>query len=96
MIKHVNSVEVVSTFYNTGERPVRVLCSDKSIYICKYKYKPTSVYKLVCEVIGSLMAQEWDIPIGIIETKILELFSDDWINSTWELFVEYYNETIKE
>lgn len=57
----MESVEIVEMSYNTGKRPVRVLCSDRNTYICKYRYKPISAFKLVCEVIGSSMAQMWKI-----------------------------------
>ena len=47
--------------YQTGDRPILVLCADGYHYICKYKQPGYSANKLVNELIGSEFAREWRI-----------------------------------
>ena len=57
----LSSVKTIDQQYQTGENPVLVLCSDKNAYICKCMYSSGSAYKLVCELIGTVMAHAWGI-----------------------------------
>ena len=61
MNKVVASGEVLKV-YQTGDRPILVLCSDGYHYICKYKQPGYSANKLVSELIGSSFAKLWGIP----------------------------------
>ena len=47
--------------YQTGDRPILVLCSDGSHYICKYKHPGYAAYKLVNELVGGSFAKVWRI-----------------------------------
>ena len=47
--------------YQTGDRPILVLCADGYHYICKYKQPGYSANKLVNELIGSEFARFWRI-----------------------------------
>lgn len=47
--------------YQTGDRPILVLCSDGSHYICKYKQPGYAAYKLVNELVGGVFAKGWGI-----------------------------------
>lgn len=60
-IPTLSSVKTIDQQYQTGENPVLVLCSEKNDYICKCMYSSGSAYKLVCELIGSMMAIAWRI-----------------------------------
>lgn len=57
----LNSVKSIELRYSTGEEPVLVMCSDKKSYICKYMRTSASAYKLACELIGSQMAEAWEL-----------------------------------
>ena len=57
----VASGEVLKV-YQTGDRPILVLCSDGYHYICKYKQPGYSANKLVSELIGNSFAKIWGIP----------------------------------
>ena len=59
MIPTVYSIKTVEKQYPTGEDPILVICSDKKEYVCKYARTSGAVYKLACEMIGSLLAQTW-------------------------------------
>lgn len=48
--------------YQTGDRPILVLCSDGYHYICKYKQPGYSANKLASELIGGAFASLWRIP----------------------------------
>lgn len=60
MERIVASGEVLNV-YQTGDRPVLVLCADGYHYICKYKLPGYSANKLVNELIGSEFARVWKI-----------------------------------
>lgn len=47
--------------YQTGDRPIMVLCSDGYHYICKYKQPGSAAYKLVSELAGAFFARVWGI-----------------------------------
>ena len=51
----------VLKIYQTGDRPILVLCSDGYHYICKYKQPGPSANKLASELIGSQFAKLWGI-----------------------------------
>lgn len=34
------------------------------------------------------MPKEWTVPVNKIESKAEELFSPEWLRTTWENFVE--------
>ena len=55
----LNSIDVISKQYPTGEAPVLVMCSDMNLYICKYIRNSVSAQKLACELIGSKLATSW-------------------------------------
>lgn len=60
-IPRLNSIKQIEKQYSTGDLPVLVVCSDKEAYICKYMPSSNRAYKLVCELIGSQMAEAWRI-----------------------------------
>lgn len=60
-ISVVESIKPIEQQYPTGERPVLVMCSDMSFYICKYMRSPSAAFKLACEFIGARMAIAWQI-----------------------------------
>lgn len=49
--------------YNTGEKPVLVDCSDYKARVCKYSRSSGSKFKLACEIIGSSLAEAWQLNI---------------------------------
>ena len=59
--------------YNTGDKPVSVLCSDRQQYICKYtRPNATIAYKLCCEYMGAIFAEAWKIetpPFAIVDIR---------------------------
>ncbi len=60
MDRIIASGEVLKV-YQTGDRPILVLCADGYHYICKYKQPGYSANRLVNELIGSGFAKEWKI-----------------------------------
>lgn len=79
-ISYLHSIQDVSFVYETGDRPVLVLCSDMQQYICKYmRPNSTIAYKLECELIGAQMADAWNLntpPVAIVNIK-----PNHWNNS---------------
>ena len=61
VIPVLSSVKKIEKQYETGERPVLVMCSDLNAYICKYKHSSNAAYKLVCEFVGAQMASAWQL-----------------------------------
>ena len=61
MISNVHSIKTVERQYATGEEPLLVLCSDMNEYVCKYARTSGAAFKLVSELIGSLMARAWGL-----------------------------------
>ncbi len=51
----------VLKIYQTGDRPILVLCSDGYHYICKYKQPGAAAYKLVSELVGGVFAKVWGL-----------------------------------
>lgn len=62
-IPEYNSIKSIKKHFNTGEEPVLVKCSDLNEYICKYMRSSATPYKLVCEIIGAVLASEWGLRI---------------------------------
>lgn len=60
-IPRLESISVIEQRYRTGEEPVSVMCSDGHSYICKYMRSSSAAYKLVCELVGSIMAKSWQL-----------------------------------
>lgn len=60
-MKRLYSIKNIEKTYNTGEEPVLVACSDHNSYICKYTRYSGSANKLVCELMGALFAQDWQL-----------------------------------
>ena len=57
----IRSIAQIERQYNTGELPVLVNCSDGDAYICKYMRSSGSSFKLANELIGAMMAQQWEL-----------------------------------
>mgnify|MGYP006872983374 CR=1 FL=1 len=57
----LRSIKPIEHYYDTGEKPVLVVCSDTNAYICKYMRSSASAYKLACELIGSVLADSWHL-----------------------------------
>ena len=75
----LNSIDVISKQYPTGEAPVLVMCSDMNLYICKYIRNSVSAQKLACELIGSKLASSWELnapPVSFVNIK-----SEHWPES---------------
>ncbi len=65
-IKHmtlpkIQSVKRIEQQFHTGEEPVLAMCSDVNTYVCKYMRSSAAAYKLVCELVGALMAKAWQL-----------------------------------
>ena len=58
--------------YQTGDRPILVLCSDGYHYICKYKQPGYSAHKLMNELVGGVFAKAWGI-----DTPVTSLVVND-------------------
>ena len=58
--------------YETGDRPVLVLCADGHHYICKYKLPGVPANKLLNELIGHVYAKSWGI-----NTPVSSFISND-------------------
>lgn len=68
----LNSIDIIREQYQTGEKPVLVMCSDMNFYICKYIRNSASPQKLVCELIGAEMATVWELnapDISLVKIK---------------------------
>jgi hypothetical protein len=66
------SAKRIEQQFNTGEEPVLVMCSDVNTYLCKYMRSSATAYKLVCELVGSLMAKAWQLntpDIALVKIK---------------------------
>ena len=61
MIPQLYSTSKISTHYDTGEKPVLVECNDMHSYICKYPRYSGNAGKLVCELLGALLAKAWKL-----------------------------------
>lgn len=62
MIPTLTTIKEIDRTFSTGDMPVLVTCSDQKQYICKYmRADSVSAYKLASELIGSLLAQYWNL-----------------------------------
>lgn len=59
LMKYLYSIKDIEKTYSTGEEPVLVSCNDHNSYICKYARYSGSANKLVCELMGALLAKKW-------------------------------------
>ena len=75
-IPFINSVKAIEHQYKTGEEPVLVMCSDMNAYICKYMRSMAASYKLVSELIGSVMARIWQL--NSPEIAFVSIKHDHW------------------
>lgn len=77
-IKILESVKEIglSGVYDTGEKPVLVMCSDTNVYICKYMRSSMSAYKLACEYIGVCMAEAWNL--GSPDIALVKIKQNHW------------------
>lgn len=75
-IPNLNSVKQIEKQYHTGDLPVLVMCSDKKAYICKYMPSTNSAFKLVCELIGSQMAEAWKLTSP--QTAFIQIKAVHW------------------
>lgn len=60
-MKYLYSIKSIEKTYNTGEEPVLVSCNDHNSYICKYTRYSGSANKLVCELLGTIFAKDWQL-----------------------------------
>ena len=60
-IANTTSIKSIEKQYNTGEKPVLVVCADLNQYICKYMQTNATAYKLICELTGAWFASVWNI-----------------------------------
>lgn len=79
IIDTVSATGAILGIFQTGDRPVIVLCDDGNHYICKYKQPAAPANKLICEFIGSCFARCWNIA-----TPIMALVKNDAI--LWDGF----------
>ena len=62
MIPTLTTIKDIDRTFSTGDMPVLVTCSDQKQYICKYlRADSVSAYKLASELIGSLLAHNWNL-----------------------------------
>jgi len=57
----LTSISPIKHQYATGEEPVLVDCSDQITRVCKYSRSSGSAYKMACELIASMLADEWEL-----------------------------------
>lgn len=74
----LNSIAVIERQFNTGELPVLVNCSDGKAYICKYMRSSASAYKLLNELIGAMLIEEWSILSP--DFSFVNIQSEHWTN----------------
>lgn len=60
-LNRVTASGEVLKVYQTGDRPILLLCSDGTHYICKYKQPGYAANKLVNELVGGAFAASWGI-----------------------------------
>ena len=75
-IPELHSIRTIRKQYHTGEEPVLVKCSDLNEYICKYMRSSATPYKLVCEVIGGMLASEWGLRLP--EFTFVKILPEHW------------------
>ena len=75
-IPEYHSIESIKKQYGTGEEPVLALCSDRNEYICKYMRSSGTPYKLICEIIGAILANKWGLRIP--DFALISLLAEHW------------------
>ena len=76
MIPIIDSAKRIEQQFRTGEEPVLVMCSDVSLYVCKYMRSSAAAYKLACELIGARMAEAWQLDTPDI--ALVRIKSSHW------------------
>lgn len=80
----------------------QTLIQDKSLASLEVMVKPLRAYYLASigrsrQLSASLveaMPKDWNVPSGIVEKKISQLFESEWIDGVWSNFTECFNENI--
>lgn len=72
----IDSAKVIEQQYRTGEKPVLVMCSNMTAYVCKYMRTSSAAYKLVCELMGALMAKAWQLDTP--EISLVRIKPEHW------------------
>jgi len=62
-MKHLVSIDCVEKYFDTGEQPILILCSDDKKYICKYIQSAGSRKKLICEYLSWSFAELMHVSI---------------------------------
>ena len=75
-IPEYHSIESIKKQYGTGEEPVLALCSDRNEYICKYMRSSGTPYKLICEIIGAILANKWGLRIP--DFALIRILVEHW------------------
>ncbi|MDE6553438.1 MAG: hypothetical protein K2K98_10885 [Muribaculaceae bacterium] len=75
-IPEYHSIENIKKQYCTGEEPVLALCSDLNEYVCKYMRSSSTPYKLICEIIGAISANIWELKIP--DFALVKLLPEHW------------------
>jgi hypothetical protein len=58
----LSSIQTANRQYDTGERPVLIMCSDMHNYVCKYAGGGDTM-KLYCEYIAASFLKIWKLPV---------------------------------
>jgi hypothetical protein len=58
----VTSIQTANRQYDTGDKPVLVLCSDMHEYVCKYALNG-NVTNLFCEYVAASFLRLWQLPV---------------------------------
>jgi hypothetical protein len=58
----LKSIQTADKLYNTGDRPVLVMCSDMQDYVCKYALGGNAT-NLFCEYVAASFLRLWQLPV---------------------------------
>ncbi|MFW9598564.1 MAG: HipA family kinase [Paludibacter sp.] len=58
----LKSIQTADRLYNTGDRPVLVMCSDMQDYVCKYAQGGNAT-NLYCEYVAASFLRIWKLPV---------------------------------
>ena len=58
----LKSIQTAYRMYNTGDRPVLVMCSDMQDYVCKYALGGNAT-NLFCEYVAASFLRVWQLPV---------------------------------
>lgn len=58
----LKSIQAANRIYETGDRPVLVLCENMKEYVCKYAIGGNAT-NLFCEYVGASFLRLWKIPV---------------------------------